>query len=184
MNAAFIAAAVAAGEAVEHGAKPGLPQLNPNDFAPQLIWLALTFALVYLVLSRIALPRVGEVLEERKSRIDRDIAEAERLKAETDKALADYEQALADARAKASGIAKDVREKLAADTEAKRADVEAKIAARLSAAEAQIASAKASALQSIEVVAVDVAGQIVKTLVGQDVSADDVKRALAAAPGE
>lgn len=184
MLALVAAAAEVAVAAAEHGAKAGLPQLNPNDFAPQLIWLALTFGLLYFILSRVALPRVGEVLEERKSRIDRDIAEAERLRAETDKALADYEQALADARGKAAGIAKDVREKLSAETDAKRADVEAKISARLTAAEAQIITAKTSALQGIEAVAADAAGQIVKTLVGQDVSADEIKRALAAAPGE
>ena len=93
-------------------AKSGLPQLNVADFAPQLIWLALTFGLLYLIMSRVALPRIGEVIEERSQRIQRDLDEAERLKGETEKALGAYEQALAEARAKAQGIAKETRDKL------------------------------------------------------------------------
>jgi F-type H+-transporting ATPase subunit b len=110
-------AAEAAGEAAQSG---GLPQLNPHYFTPQLFWLAVTFLILLFVMSKIALPRVGDVIEERRDRIKRDLDAAFGLKAETDKALADYEKALSDARANASGIAKDTREKLAAETDAER----------------------------------------------------------------
>src|SRR3569623_2748389 len=91
----FAVAAAAANEAAQSG---GLPQLNPHHFTPQLFWLALTFIALLFVMSRIALPRVGEVIEERRDRIRRDLDAAARLKDETDKALAEYEKALADAR--------------------------------------------------------------------------------------
>ncbi len=68
--------------------------LDAGTFAPQLVWLALTFGLLYLLLKRFALPRVGEVIEERRDRIQRDLEKAEKLKAETAQALATYEQAL------------------------------------------------------------------------------------------
>ena len=71
------------------------PPLDPNTFAPQLVWLALTFGLLYLILKRVALPRVGEVIEERADRVKRDLAQAEKLKTDTAAALAEYEQALA-----------------------------------------------------------------------------------------
>lgn len=181
MMLAYLAAAaaeVAAGVA-EHGQKSGgLPQLNPNDFAPQLIWLAVTFALLYFLMSRAALPRVAEVLNERKERIARDIADAERLKEDTDKALADYEKALADARAKASAIAKEVNEKLTADTERERSAIDSQIASRLADAEVRIADVKAKALTSVGDIASDTASAIVKQLIGQDVPADEVKRAI------
>ena len=80
---------------------------------------------------KIALPRVGDVLEERRDRIKRDIDAATRLKVDTDKALADYEKALADARSNASGIAKETREMLAAETDTERHRVDAQIAAKL-----------------------------------------------------
>ena len=85
------------------------PPLDPDTFAPQLVWLALTFGLLYLILKRVALPRVGEVIEERADRVKRDLAQAEKLKTDTAAALADYEQALAEARAKANAIAKGMR---------------------------------------------------------------------------
>src|SRR5215475_15386899 len=80
------------------------PPLDTSTFAPQLVWLALTFALLYVILKRAVLPRVGEVIEERSDRIKRDLAQAEELKVETDKALAHYEQVLSDARAQAGAI--------------------------------------------------------------------------------
>ena len=104
------------------------PPLDPGTFAPQLFWLALTFGLLYLLLKRFALPRVGEVIEERRDRIERDLAQAEKLKAETEQALANYEQALGEARAKASAIAKDMRDKLTAEVDEERAKVDAEIA--------------------------------------------------------
>ena len=123
----------------------GLPQLDPQVFAPQIIWLALTFGALLFIMSRIALPRIGEVIEERRSRIQRDLDEAERLKLETEKALATYEQALADARGKALRIAAEKRDGLNAEVAAKRTQVEGQISAKLAEAEARIQATKSNA---------------------------------------
>ena len=106
------------------------PPLDPDTFVPQLVWLALTFGLLYVLLRRVVLPRVGEVIEERADRIKRDLEQAEKLKAETEAALANYEQALAEARAKSNAIAKSMRDKLTAEVDKERAKVEAAIAAK------------------------------------------------------
>ena len=121
-------AAVAA-EAANGAAKPGLPQLDVNFYAPQLFWLALTFAALYFLMSKVALPKIGDVVAERAGRIQRDIEAAAKLKGETDKALADYEKALQDARGKASAMAKETRETLTRETEAEKTKVEGKLAA-------------------------------------------------------
>src|SRR3990172_12154868 len=105
--------------------------LDAGTFVPQLVWLALTFGLLYLLLKRFALPRVGEVIEERRDRIQRDLEKAEKLKAETEQALATYEAALAEARAKGNAIAKTMREELSAEVEKERAAVDARIAQNL-----------------------------------------------------
>ena len=154
------------------------PPLDPGTFAPQLIWLALTFGLLYLVLKRVVLPRVGEVIEERSDRIKRDLAQAEKLKADTEKALANYEQALGDARAKAGAIAKTMRDKLTAEVDKERTKVEAQIAAKLAEAESRIAETKSKALASVGDIASEVAGVIVTRLIGKEVTKDEVKRAL------
>jgi F-type H+-transporting ATPase subunit b len=154
------------------------PPLDSGTFAPQLVWLALTFGLLYLLLKRFALPRVGEVIEERRERIQRDLEKAEKLKAETQQALASYEQALVDARTKANALAKEVRDKLAAEVDKERADVEAQIAAKLADAEARIGQSKARAMATVGDIAADTAGAVVAKLLGKEVSKDEVKRAL------
>jgi F-type H+-transporting ATPase subunit b len=181
-------AAEAAEKVAESGAMPpesgGLPQLNPQHFTPQLFWLAVTFIALLFIMSKIALPRVGEVLEERRDRIKRDLDAASRLKDDTDKALADYEKALADARANASGIAKKTRAELAAETEAERHRVDDQIAVKLKEADSRIAATKTKALSAIGDIATDTARAVVEKLIGQDVPADDVKKVLRPSAGE
>jgi F-type H+-transporting ATPase subunit b len=172
--------------AAAHGAekKAGLPQLNPADFAPQLIWLALTFSVLYLILSRVALPRIGEVIEERRDRIQRDLDAAERMRGETDAALRAYEQALGDARSRASGIAKETRERLAAEVDAERARVESQIKAKLGDAEARIAATKAKALSSVNEIAAETANAVVAKLIGTNATPEEIKKALHATAGK
>lgn len=178
---ANLLAAAAAGAAQ---AKTGLPQLHVPDFAPQLIWLAITFGALYLLMSRLALPRISEVIEERRLRIQRDLDEAERLKSETERALASYEQALADARTKANGIAKETRDRLAAEVDRERGGVETLINTKLADAEKRIGEMKSRALTEVNSIATDTAGAIVEKLLGRGVDASEIRQAMAAAPAE
>lgn len=164
--------------------KAGLPQLNVPDFAPQLFWLAITFGTLYFVLSRITLPRIASVIEERSTRIQRDLDEAERLKSETEKAIAGYEQSLAEARTNANGIARERSQKLAAEVDAERAKVEADLAARLAEAETRIAATKTEAMSRVGDIASDTAGEVVRKLIGAEVSADEVRAAMQPGAGE
>ncbi|MGQ0672346.1 MAG: F0F1 ATP synthase subunit B family protein [Hyphomicrobium sp.] len=157
----------------------GLPQLNTDHFAPQLFWLALTFGVLYYIMSRIALPRVGEVIEERRDRIQRDLDAAERLKGETEKALAGYEKALSDARGNAAGIAKETRERLAGEVDKEKSKVDAVIAAKLVDAETRISATKVKALASVGDIATETAGAVLSKLINQTVSADEIRKALA-----
>lgn len=184
MFAGMTMLAAAAAEAATEAPKAGLPQLNPDYVSPLLFWLALSFLALLFLMSKVALPRVSEVIEERRDRINRDIEAAARLKADTDKALADYEKALSDARANASAIAKDTRDKLAGETEAEKARAESQISAKLAEAESRITATKSKALSAVNDIAADTASAIVAKLIGQDVSADEVKKALQATAGK
>ena len=161
-------------------AKVAFPPFNPATFSSQLIWLALTFGALYAIMKRVALPRIAEVIEERRDRIQRDLDAAERLKSETDKALAGYEAALAEAKTNAGGIAKQTRESLAGETDREKERVEAQIAAKLIDAEKRINAMKTAALAQVNEIALDTVGQVVAKLGGGDVSRDDIQRALAA----
>jgi len=171
---------VTAGTAVPEGVGPGksFPPLDPGTFAPQLFWLALTFGLLYLLVKRIVLPRVGEVIEGRRERIERDLMTAEKLKTETEQALARYEQALAEARARAGALTKEMHGALSAEIDNERARLDAKIASKLADAEARIAQSKARAMAGVGEIAGDTAGAIVAKLLGREPSRDEVRRAL------
>lgn len=155
-----------------------MPQLQIYDWAPQLIWLAISFVTLYIIMARVALPRISMVLEERRDRIASDLDAAEQLKKNTEEAIAAYEQALAEARNRAHAIAQEARDKLNAEVEAQRAEVEGQIAARTAEAEARIQKAKAAAMSNVNEVAAETAEAIVNKLVGGRVTKTEVKTAI------
>lgn len=158
------AVATATGE--EAAASDVFPPFDPSTFSTQLIWLAITFAFLYFMLSRVALPRIGGIIEARKARIEGDLKEAERLRQETDKAVAAYEAALAEARKNASKIAEDTRQAIRDDIDGKRKVVETDLSTRMSEADARIQASKATAMGSVEAIAAETAQALVAQLGG------------------
>jgi F-type H+-transporting ATPase subunit b len=160
-----------------------MPQLNPLDWAPQLIWLAITFSVLYLLMKYVALPRIGSVIDARAARIAGDIDAADKLRRETQEAIAAYEQALAEAKARAHAIAQEGRAKLNAEISAEREKLEKELARKQAQAEASIDSAKQAALKEVNAVAADTAAEIVQRLIGVAPSKSEVASALAARKG-
>ena len=168
--------------ASEH--KGGFPPFQSQTFASQLVWLVIAFVLLYVLMAKWALPRVGGILESRQKRIDGDIAEAGALKAQSDEAVAAYEKALADARANAQTIANETRDKQAAAAEARRKTLEDELNAKLADAEKTIAATKTAAMGNVRGIAEDATRAIVERLIGTapgekavaDAVADALKR--------
>lgn len=147
-----------------------MPQLDFTTYATQLFWLAITFVSLYLFLGKIALPRIGGIIEQRRDRIADDLDEAARFKAQTDDAIAAYEASLAAARAKASGIAQETRDALSAETDKKREKVEAMLNEKAKQAELRIAKTKEQAVANIREVAAETAQAVVQKLIGAKVT--------------
>lgn len=166
-----------------HGKKP-FPPLDPNIVAPQLVWLAISFVALYVLLKKWALPAVGDVITARRDRIEGDLKAAEKAKVDTERALADYEKAHADARGKAGAIAKETQTRLAGEVDQRRGELEAQLAAKLADAEKRIHDTKSKALASVNDIAAEVASSIVGRLIGSAPSSDDVRKALAQTPAE
>ncbi|HSM19715.1 MAG TPA: ATP F0F1 synthase subunit B [Hyphomicrobiales bacterium] len=161
-----------------------MPQLDFSSWPPQLIWLAITFGVLYLLMARIALPRIATVLEQRRDRIAADLAEAARLKQETEDALNAYEAALAEARSKAHAIAAETRDKLNAELDEESAKVEKQLAAKTAEAEERIDAMKQKALGEVDEAATETAEEIVRLLIGAKPAKKDVAAAVKAALSE
>lgn len=159
------------------------PPFDPSSFGGQLLWLAITFAALYFLMSRVALPRIGSILETRRTRIEGDLKEAERLRQETEKAAAAYEAALAEARKNAHGIAEETRAGIKADIDGRRADVEAGLSKRVSEAEARIQADKDAALANVGSIAAETAQALVAKISGT-VTAAEARAAVAAVTKE
>ncbi|WP_395664222.1 F0F1 ATP synthase subunit B [Aestuariivirga sp.] len=155
------------------------PPMDATTFPSQIFWLVIFFGLLYLLMSKLALPKMAAVLEKRHKTIEGDLAKASALKNETQAAVQAYEKALADARAKAQGIAAETRAKMNAEMEAERAALEKKIGAKTADAEAKIAAAKASAMKDVGEVAAETAAEIVSELTGATVSKAEAAKAIA-----
>jgi F-type H+-transporting ATPase subunit b len=151
---------------VPGGHKAAFPPFAKETFASQVFWLVLCFALLYFVVSRLALPRVSSILEARRSRIAADFAEATRLKAEADAALAAYETSLTQARGRAQALAAETREQLSAEAERSRKALEEQLNAKLAEADRAIAQARSAAMSNVRSIAVDAASAIVTRLIG------------------
>lgn len=149
------------------GHKGTFPPFNSHTFASQLVWLVITFVLLYVVLAKVALPRVGGIIAERQKRIDDDLAQANSFKTQSDSAIAAYEKALADARNRAQSIANDMREKQTAEAELVRKKIEDQFNVKLADAEKAIAATKQAAMANVRGIATDAAKAIVERLTGK-----------------
>jgi F-type H+-transporting ATPase subunit b len=152
--AAMLPAIATAAEHAEKAEK-GMPQLHVPDFAPQVFWLAVWFVILYVVMSKIGLPRIAVAIDARRQRREEDLARAARLKLEADEASAAFERTMSQARAEAQAVLKETSDRLAAE-----------LADRIAAAERQIAATKEQALSEVRGIAIDVGRSVVEKLTG------------------
>jgi F-type H+-transporting ATPase subunit b len=148
------------------GHKAPFPPFQKETFASQLVSLLIAFVALYLIVSRVALPKVGKTIDDRQAKIEGDLAEAQKLKDESDAALKAYEADLAAARTRAQAIGNETREKLNAASEAERKTLEDQLNGKLAAAEKQIAATRETAMSNVRGIAADAAGAIVQRLTG------------------
>jgi F-type H+-transporting ATPase subunit b len=154
-----------------------MPQLDVSTFAPQLVWLAISFIALYLLMSRLGLPRVDAIIEARRKRLDDDLARAAAMKAEAEAVAAAYQRSLAEARAQAQAVVKERSDRFAAEAAERQRQLAEALAEQTRAAEREIGAAKERAFTEIRNVAVDVARSVTEKLTGS--AADEAKLAPA-----
>ena len=164
-------------------AENDFPPFDTQYWAPQIIWLAIVFGALYLLMSRLALPRVAGILEARAKTIANDLDTAHKARADADAASAAHERQLAEARAKAQATAQETQARLAAESDARRKTLEADLSAKLAAAEAQIAETKSRAMTNVDEIARDTAAAIVEHITGVPADRNRIATAVAAQKG-
>ena len=154
------------------------PPFETEYFPSQLVWLTISFVLLYALMSRIALPRIGGIMAARGKVISDDLAAAERLKEQSNAAQVAYEKALADARSRAQAIASDTREQHARETADLHKQLDAQLHERLTAAEQSIAKSRGAAMGNVKAIAAETASAIVERLIGQRPREEEIAAAL------
>jgi F-type H+-transporting ATPase subunit b len=161
------------------GEKHTFPPFDSQHFPSQVFWLALSFILLYVLMSRIALPRIGSIFTERSKRISDDLAAANHFKEQSEAANAAYQKSLAEARARAQSIAAETREQQAAQASATNKKLEAQLNEKLAAAEQSIAATRRTAMGNVGSIAAETAAAVVERLIGTAPAPGDVTAAVA-----
>lgn len=162
-----------------------MPQIEQvYTFPSQIFWLVVAFAVLYFLMSKVALPRLGRVIEERRRRLDEDLEKAAQMKTEAEAVIAAYEKALADARAQAQATVKETNDRLAAEAAERLRVAGAAIAEKTEAAERRIAEARAAAMASVKDIAAEVALAMTERLTGTAVDPARARAAVEAAMRE
>ncbi|MGY8990879.1 MAG: F0F1 ATP synthase subunit B family protein [Rhodospirillales bacterium] len=158
-----------------------MPQLDSATFLPQLFWLVVTFGILFLVMWRIALPRVADVLEARQERMSSNLEKAEDFKKEAEAVLEAYEAAMAEARSKALDVIAEVRGTMAEEAASRQADLAEKLTEQIEQGEARIEQAKNEAIGQIQGVSAELTAAAMERLTGEKPNDAAVSAAVEAA---
>ena len=148
----------------------GMPQLNPEFWISQIVWLVITFGILFFVLSKFILPKISNNLETRKSQILENIESAEKQREESEKKLKEFEKIIFESKNKAKNLFNDARQKVLDDINKKRAELEKNIDDEVNAAEKEIDQLKKSSHDKITKIAIETSSDLVKQLIGEEVN--------------
>ena len=148
----------------------GMPQLNPEFWISQIFWLTLTFGILYIVLSKLILPKISANLELRKSQIQDNIEAAEKQRKDSESKLKEYDDIIFKSKLEAKNIFKDSREKVIKDINNKKETLENQINEEIKKAEQEIEVVKKSAPEKINKIAIEASSELVKKLIGAEIN--------------
>jgi F-type H+-transporting ATPase subunit b len=148
----------------------GMPQLNPEFWVSQIFWLTLTFGILYIILSKLILPKISANLEFRKTQIQENIEAAEKQREDSESKIKEYENIVSKSKIEAKNIFKDTREKAQKDINSKKELLEKQIDQEIKKAEEEISQLKKSAPEKINKIAIETSSEILKKLIGSEIN--------------
>ena len=148
----------------------GMPQLNPEFWVSQIFWLLITFGILYLVLSKLILPKISKNLESRKSQISENIEAAEKHRENSDSKLKEYDDIILKSKLKANNIFKEAREKVIKDINSKKENLDKQIDEEIKKTEQELEVFKKSSPEKINKIAIETSTELLKKLIGAEVN--------------
>jgi F-type H+-transporting ATPase subunit b len=154
------------------------PPFDTANFASTLVWLAISFGLLFYLMTKVALPRVEDILKTRADKIAADLRQAHTAREKSEKAASDHDKTIAEAKAKAQALAQKTQATINAEHDAKRHALETELNAKLASSEQQIVETKTKAMANVDAIAADAAGAIVERITGRPADAKTVAAAV------
>jgi len=148
----------------------GMPQLNPEFWVSQIFWLILSFGILYLVLSKMVLPKISDNLETRKSQILENIDTAEKQREESENKIKQFEKIILESKIEAKNYFNEKRQKVLEDIAKKRSVLEKDIDSEINAAEEEINKLKNTSGEKINKIAIETSSELIKQLIGEEVN--------------
>jgi len=158
----------------QSGESGGMPQLNPEFWVSQIVWLVLTFGILYIVLSKLILPKISDNLESRKSQILENIETAEAQREESEKKLKEFEKIILESKLEAKNYFNEARQKILDDINSKRIALEKDIDEEISAVEQEVNNLKTSSGEKIKNIAVETSSELIKQLIGEEANKSSI----------
>ena len=152
----------------------GMPQLNPEFWISQIVWLILTFGALYIVLSKVILPKISDNLESRRSQILENIEIAEKQREESEEKVKEFEKIILNSKLEAKNLFNEVRQKVLEDVDKKRSELEKSIEAEIVSAEKEIQSLNSNSLENIKKIATDTSADLIRQLIGQEIDKNSI----------
>ena len=152
----------------------GMPQLNPEFWISQIFWLIITFGILFIVLTKVILPKISDNLETRKSQILENIETADRQKEESQKKIEEYEKIILDSKLKAKSYFNEAREKILDDINKKRAALEKELDEEISEVEKELSDLKNKSGEKINKIAAETSAELIKELIGEEVNSSSI----------
>ena len=158
----------------QSGESGGMPQLNPEFWVSQIVWLVLTFGILYIVLSKLILPKISDNLESRKSQILENIETAEKQRADSENKIKEYEKIISESKIEAKNYFNEAREKILKDIEIKREALEKEINNEINDAEKEIIELKNTSVEKINKIAIETTSDLVENFLETDVNKSNI----------
>ena len=158
----------------QSGESGGMPQLNPEFWVSQIVWLVLTFGILYIVLSKLILPKISDNLESRKSQILENIETAETQREESEKKLKEFEKIILESKLEAKNYFNEARQKILDDINKKRISLEKDIDEEINAAEQEVNNLKITSSEKIKNIAVETSSELIKQLIGEEANSSSI----------